>query len=559
MPRIAGLSFFLVAAAYLYVFPYQPRINNPNENVRFYMTVAIVDHGTFAIDAVEREWGWVNDKARYEGHVYSVKAPGTSLLGVPAYAAYRLACTLTGHARDRTEALWVCRLFASILPALLFLAWFRSHLKATGVGALGTRTAFFALALGSAFHAYALLFVSHTIAACCAFAAFGVLWDVDSGRDTWGVRQPLLAGLLAAAATAFEYPGLVATVVLCSYALVAIRPLARILWFGIGAAIPTSLVMLFQWRAFGSPFTPGHRYLDNPAYRALAREGFFGATGFDADSLGLLIDPAYGLFPLTPLLVALPIGVFALFRSRERRRPAAVALLIVVGTTLVITFMNNWRGGWTVGPRYLITVIPFAVWIAAVGWDAALRRAPRIATGFAVGLGAAGIVASGVPSALYPHVPEAFTRPIPQLFAVLVGHGYAPHSLGTMLGWTARTSLAPLAVIGVLAAVLPLGALPGFSHRVQAAGLAILVACAALVPIALGPPLSARGRSMLAHVTRTWRPAGRDDAAVLAARGRMDAAAWSRLESVYREEGRDSEADRAAREARISEGASRRR
>ena len=35
------------------------------------------------IDEVEREWGWVNDKAKNEHHVYSGKAPGASFAGVP--------------------------------------------------------------------------------------------------------------------------------------------------------------------------------------------------------------------------------------------------------------------------------------------------------------------------------------------------------------------------------------------------------------------------------------------------------------------------------------------
>jgi hypothetical protein len=251
--------------------------------------------------------------------------------------------------------------------------------------------------------------------------------------------------------------------------------------------------------------------------------------------------------PLTPLLVALPIGLWVLLRTPGRRRPVAFASAIVAGTALVITFMNNWRGGWTVGPRYLVTVIPFVAWMAAAGWDAAARRAPVVATGIATGLGAAGLVASGVPSALYPHVPEAFTRPIPQLFAVLVGHGYAPHSLGTMLGWTARTSLVPLAAIGACAALLPLGVVTGSLRRAAAAAIAILVAGAALAPIAIGPPLSPRGRRMLAHVTRTWRPAGRDEAARLAASGTADPAARRRLESLYRAEGRDREADAVRR------------
>ncbi len=54
----------LVGLAYLVVFPYFERLGTPNESVRVWATRAIVAHGTFAIDAVEREWGPVQDRAR---------------------------------------------------------------------------------------------------------------------------------------------------------------------------------------------------------------------------------------------------------------------------------------------------------------------------------------------------------------------------------------------------------------------------------------------------------------------------------------------------------------
>ena len=44
------MAWLLVTLAYLYVFPYYERINNPNENVRVYMTMAVVEDHSFQID-----------------------------------------------------------------------------------------------------------------------------------------------------------------------------------------------------------------------------------------------------------------------------------------------------------------------------------------------------------------------------------------------------------------------------------------------------------------------------------------------------------------------------
>ena len=146
--RHSLLATALCAFAYLYVFPYQERINNPNENVRLYMTAAIVEEGRYEIDGLRARWGWVNDAATHDGHVYSVKAPGTSLLAVPAYAAYLFGGRAFGHAFDRTEALWVCRVFASVLPMLVFFYFMHRFLRRRGHHPLLLDAAFFSVALG---------------------------------------------------------------------------------------------------------------------------------------------------------------------------------------------------------------------------------------------------------------------------------------------------------------------------------------------------------------------------------------------------------------------------
>src|ERR1700759_1404033 len=77
----------LASIVYLTSFPYYERLNNPNENARVWMTRAIVEHHVLNLDQVQKEWGWVNDKAAYCGHVYSSKAPGASFFGVPVLYA----------------------------------------------------------------------------------------------------------------------------------------------------------------------------------------------------------------------------------------------------------------------------------------------------------------------------------------------------------------------------------------------------------------------------------------------------------------------------------------
>src|SRR5438552_64190 len=59
-----------------------------NADARVALTRAIVDDHTLRID---RYAAGLADRSAYRGHFYTDKAPGTSLLAVPVYAALRLA------------------------------------------------------------------------------------------------------------------------------------------------------------------------------------------------------------------------------------------------------------------------------------------------------------------------------------------------------------------------------------------------------------------------------------------------------------------------------------
>ncbi len=432
----------ICGVAYLWAFPYQPTINNPNENVRFYMTAAIVEEGTYAIDTQRARWGWVNDAGVRNGKHYSVKAPGASLLAVPGYWAYHAWCEARNEPLDRTTALWMCRVTASILPMLLFLFFLHRFFGGLTSHPILRDATFVSIALGSLLYGYALLLVSHTQSAVAACAALMCLMHpLPLTR-----RRAMLAGLFAASVTLFEYPGMMASVPLTLFA--AWRGgLARMPFVAAGCLPPVLAMMHFQWRAWGNPLTPGHRFLENPAFRTLSEEGFFGATGFHLDAAtGLLFDPGYGLFALTPLLCAAPFGAWIALRTKGLRAPALACGFACLLSYALICTMNNWRGGWTVGPRYLAVTVPLLGFFALIGLDRLAARARSLAYGLALGATAAGIVLSGLVSVYYPHVPEALARPVPDLVLPLMRGNLAPLNAGHWLGATGTAAMLPVFV-----------------------------------------------------------------------------------------------------------------
>ena len=544
----------ICAFAYLYVFPLFERVNNPNENVRFFMTAAIVEDGTYHINHVRERWGWVNDAAIYEGHYCSVKAPATSLLGVPAYWAYREFAELRGVPFDRTVALWACRVLASVLPCLVFLFFYYEWLRRRGGEPVVRDAVFMSIAVGSMFYAYAILFVTHSLSAVAAFGAFMILRDArHRGSIGWGAAS--LAGFCATLVTATEYPGVPATFILCLYALLCVRPLPRLFSFAGGALIPTLAVLHFHNSCFGSPFRPGHRFLENDEFRDAMNEGFYGAANIHWEAAGgLLFDPAYGFLTITPILFFAFFGIPRLLQSKRDRIDVWVALAVCGATYAFICTVNNWRGGWTVGARYLALALPFFGWFALEGgrWLVRLSWMPRGVGAVSVGLLGGGILLSGGPSAYYPHLPEAFTRPLPQLIRWLVRHDYAPYNAGRYLfEWTGSFSMVPLFIVGVIAYLWP-----AWSERKVIDKLVVAIGSTLIASWLITPFIAPDGNNEIAaadarrFVMEFWAPANENlisDVETRMREGRASERDLERLPGLYIDEGRMNDVERARR------------
>lgn len=531
--RSTALSIALCAVAYLYVSPYYPEINNPNENVRLYMTAAIVEEGRYEIDTFRRRWGWVNDAAKYEGRIYSVKAPGTSFLGIPGYAMAHHFFPSAG----RHFALYLCRLTATVFPFLAFLSFFHRFLGRCTPSPVLRETVFFSVALGSLLYGYGLLFVSHSLAAASAFGAFMLLHRSAAIPDGW---RSFVAGVLTASVTLFEYPGLVTSLALTGFAVYRLRHhLPSLALFAGGGALPTLAMMHFQHRAFGSPFKPGHLYVENASFRAAHHEGLYGAVGVSGEALyGLLLDLSAGLLPLTPILAFAVIGSLSQLRLRGHRAPTITALIVCIATTLGIASMNNWRGGWTLGPRYLATLVPFIAWLALLGLNKLHVRSPRLVETAAIACTVPALVLSGLLGAYYPHLPPDLIRPAATLLPALLDGGFAPFNALNLANTYGTPSIVPLWLCFGCVVVAC-----GWRTRLTNALLGITLG--ALLTLAIARPdrpRDTRSTRAAAFIARHWSPAGFDKASILARKKRpLKPSSQSRLESLYRSQGRTRE------------------
>jgi hypothetical protein len=473
--RPAIVLFLVLLACYAY-FP--PRWAEWNQNSRFDLVMAIVDDQSVQIDRYVANTG---DYAYVDGHYYSDKAPGTALLGVPVYAAFRalapsallarlsnaagdgsaLGATLrpdgTGLAGDKLYffvALTVTTFVTVALPSaalgvLVFLV--------AGQLGLSRRPALVAAALfglaTSAFP-YANLFVGHQLSAALLFAAFALL--LARRRGSLDRRCLPVVGFLIAYAAITEYPTALIGGLLGLYALATVdrRPAALagdLAWLAAGALPALGALAVHDYAAFGTLLPVG--YLHSALWTDVHQQGFVSLTGPRLDALwGVTFGLHRGLFFLSPfLLLALP-GYAALWRAPERRPELAVLALAPASFLLFNGSSAMWSGGFGVGPRYMVPCLPFLAVAAGFGlarvWTRpALRPIVVLAAAWS-------LVAVWAETIAGQSFPDYTPNPLLDLSLPRLASGDMARNLGMFVGLTGWASLLPLLALVLLAVAI---------------------------------------------------------------------------------------------------------
>jgi energy-coupling factor transporter transmembrane protein EcfT len=516
-----------VAFLYLYFVPYFRAVNNPNENTRVFEVRAVVDEGRLDVDGQLRRWGMINDLAARDGHYYSSKAPGTTFVGVPVYGAYRvLARAAGGGSGGLFETTYALRLFGTLLPTLVFLALFRRHLARIAADEHVANALTIATALGTTLLPCALVFVNHSLSAA---TACGAVLAADAAARAGDAGRPrrialgwfAVAGFLLSFTAALDFALLPVAVALLVYVLArAGLSWRRVAAVVAGALVPALLTAAYNWACWGGPFRLAIDHLANPEFAAGVAKGRYGIVGPTKASVwGLLLSAKKGLFFFSPLLAAGLVAAVVLPVRERVRREALLIQAIVVWVLLYGVSIQNWHGGWVVGPRYVTVIVPFLVLALALGWAELPPAVRRWFVPPAVGLAAAGILMVAPAAVLFPHLPEEHANPVFDLIWPLWRDGFTPHSLGRWaFGWSGRADQLPF--LAVLAALLGyLAWIAGRQWRFGRRpwlGFAAGVGCAAAVasgllwlqsrPVTAAPDLPAARANVEWVRYRVWEP-----------------------------------------------------
>ena len=408
--RLALFVLLFVSFAYFY------QAGGWNQNSRFALVRAITNEGTLNIDPFQLSTG---DKALFQDHYYSDKAPGIALMAVPVVGLARPIYRTLFHGDAETyEGLALMSFLSTVFTAGLFTALagvaifdLCLELGASRGGALFAAVTF---GLATPIWTLATIFIGHAFSASLLVFAFAAAMRIGSTDGSRDVRLGAMVGLGAGWAVVSDFTAGIPAILLAIVAAVRAWPLGRVRALRIlgsmtiAAGACAAVLFGYLYACFGSPFhIPYTSELDR--YPGM-ETGFFGINPPKLIRLRRILFGSYrGLLPIAPTLAFAPVGYIVMAARGARARTAAiVAAIIAVYFILLNASYTYWEGGWSYGPRQASPTIPFLCMGLAALWTVL----PRPARWFLALLSAYGVAVTLVAVSTMPLPPADIRSPV---------------------------------------------------------------------------------------------------------------------------------------------------
>ncbi len=469
------LLYWVLGAGLLLSYAYFYQGGGWNQNSRFALVRAMTERDTLQIDAYREATG---DRAVWNGHFYSDKAPGTSLLSFLPVDLVRALNNAAGIDPDSDAAITRTSYAATVVVSGMFTAaaalcvlWLSLAWGYSRGAALFAATAY---GVATPAWCYATLFMGHALSAGCLMIAFTAAIALRDAPPARALTLAWTIGLSAGWAVVSEFPAAVPVLFICGLTVAVMSGAGRglaatqavAIRVAAGGAIAAAILLAYNTAAFGSPFHLG--YASEEGFEQL-QTGLFGISRPELWRVREILIGSYrGLLPIAPLVAVMPIGLAALAASRHRVAPAMTAAAVGVFYLVLNASYFYWEGGWAFGPRQVVPALPFLALGLAPLWDG-WKAAGRVVLAGAWLWGAALTL---VAVSTTPQPPASIMRPVSELMVPAFLEGKlalntqrftdfradedaiwrhadptVSWNLGMTMGLTGRASLLPLGLV----------------------------------------------------------------------------------------------------------------
>lgn len=373
MPRYyrkdALILFFLLAFANIYFY----QESGWNGNSRFGLIFSMVEQRRLTIDSYQNRKGTqTEDKAYFNGHYYSDKAIGPAVVGAMVYAPIYWAKPIL-HGPDQTIVKMILTFLVIGLPSavagsliyILCLYLSKNRFRSFWV----TLT----VSLGTMAWPYSTVFFSHQFSSSLLFSAFFMIFFLKERVELGRSWYFFLIGFLLGWAVISEFPAAVIVLALLVYYILTMwkdhfqHPIHSIGLPMLGGAIPVSLQLIYNKICFKGFFSFGYSNLKDPYFSSAMGQG---VMGFHWPNLKVLfymtLHPTMGLFWQSPVLILAVIGAVYMILRRRYRNEAILAIWIIGSYLVLMSGYYLWWGGYALGPRHIIPILPFFCILLAI-------------------------------------------------------------------------------------------------------------------------------------------------------------------------------------------------
>jgi len=340
----------------LYLLTFSGVYHSSDEMSMLAVTDSLARRGAWDIELL-RWMGEQQGSFGPDGHLYSRKGIGTTLAALP-----QTWLALQSRLLPNVQTAMLTNGVVTALTGMLVYLLLR-RLRYSDAVSLVTALAF---GLGTMAWPYARYLFSESLAGLGLMVSAYFLVRFRDEQDlasAWWAGAGLGIALLARLNNAIAAPFLGLLLLVYLYRQHSRNWkmwLAPVILFGLPVLLSLGITGWYNWLRFGSPLATGY----------LPQESF--ATPFFEGLYGLTFSPGKGIFWYNPILFVALIAWPALYR--RHRAEALLAAALVVSNLAFYAPWYLWWAGHAWGPRFLVTILPFAALPLAPALEAVLRR-----------------------------------------------------------------------------------------------------------------------------------------------------------------------------------------
>jgi len=370
------LAFFIIYVIFV-------QWNGWDENTRYFLTRAIVDEGRLEIDTLANQ---TSDRVLYQGHYYSDKDPGISLLATIPYSIFKFLLQnaysssnqigqvfLKNHVGNATiydvlnpgkytlYSMMFVDIFISPLFSALTLVLIYKIIGLFTEKKLTKLLIVITAGLATTIFPYALVFTDNAVATFFALLGFYFLLQKKYKHPNQK-KYSFLSGLSFGFATISSIFVIIISALAFAY-LINFNEKKKIFlkFFIIGFLLTSSIYLIYNQLAFNTPFIWPLQHLDKSVFIYIKPDLYNTLVYYTSINpyimWHLTFDPYKGIFFFYPILL---LSFYGLYLMRKKMKAEVLLILLIFVFDLSLnSVVRIWWGSGFFGPKYLTYSVPF--------------------------------------------------------------------------------------------------------------------------------------------------------------------------------------------------------